>query len=104
MRRSAIFWESFLDGFTMTGFFNRLRMPGAPTVLFEPEAPASSRPWPPLTFEPERSNADQVAVAGNLKAVPQGALRVMIELLEREDASRQHPKARPNEADYASSR
>jgi hypothetical protein len=34
MRRSAIFLDSFLDGFTLAGFLRPLRRPGAATRLF----------------------------------------------------------------------
>jgi len=35
MRRSAVFFDAFLDGFTMAGFSKQLRRPGAPTQVFE---------------------------------------------------------------------
>ncbi len=41
MRKSDVFVDSFLDGFTMAGFLDRLHRPGSATSLF---APAPERP------------------------------------------------------------
>jgi len=40
MRDSTVFADSFLDGFTMAGFLNRLHQPGGATCL---SAPAPER-------------------------------------------------------------
>jgi hypothetical protein len=42
MRRSSIFWASFLDGFTFAGFLAPLRQPGAATRVFAAPKAANS--------------------------------------------------------------
>ncbi len=104
MRRSAVFFDAFLDGFTMAGLFGRLRRPGAPTTLFGLEPLTAGAVWPALTFEPARAKSTGVSVAGDLRAVPDDALRVMIDLLKREDDSRKTTGSDVGQAGYASSR
>ena len=36
MRRSTVFFDSFLDGFTLRGFLTKLNSPGAADHLFAP--------------------------------------------------------------------
>jgi hypothetical protein len=104
MRRSAVFFDAFLDGFTMAGFFGRLRIPGAPYVLFEAEVSSPSPGWPALVFERGRTNAATVEVAGDLRAIPDDALRVMIDVLKREEDTRKTSGSGVGQAGYASSR
>jgi hypothetical protein len=35
MGEASTFWSAFLDGFTMSGFFQKLSIPGAPTRIFK---------------------------------------------------------------------
>lgn len=53
MRKLAVFTESFLDGFTMSGFLNLLERPGAATQMFAPsDSDRIGQNWEPVTFEP----------------------------------------------------
>jgi hypothetical protein len=44
MRRAAIFFDAFLDGFAMAGFMGRLRRPGAAKRLFARPLPVAVLP------------------------------------------------------------
>ncbi len=102
MRLSTVFSESFLDGFTMGGFFKRLGRPGAATQMFAP-TPTNSD-WQPVTFEQASGSASGVEVAGDLRAVPEPVLRTMITLLNREDEKRKLSRETRQKAEYGSSR
>lgn len=86
MRKGAIFGESFLDGFTMAGFLQRLRRPGEGTRLLEP--PSERTGWSPWVFEMGAGVDAEVALSGDLHRVPEPALRKMITLLEDESEYR----------------
>ena len=82
MRLSRVFAESFLDGFTMSGFMTRLRQPGSATGIVAPE------PGLRVTFGTAPSHADDFVVSGELSSVPQSALRAMMTLLKKEEERR----------------
>ncbi len=100
MRLSTVLSESFFDGFTLAGFFTKLRRPGAATQMF------ASKPadWQSLTFEPAPSRSGGVEVAGDLRAVPENVLRTMITLLTREDEERKLSREASEKAGYGASR
>lgn len=106
MRKLAVFTESFLDGFTMSGFLNRLERPGAATEMFSPSNSAKvGHDWKPITFEPssEPLKSGAVMVAGGLRAVPEQALHAMMELLKREDEDRKRARSVPDKAAHGTS-
>ncbi len=88
MRQFSIFFDSFLDGFTMSGFLNRLQRPGQATRMFSPARPVSASAWQPLTFEPASAPSHEVELAGDLSRVPEQALHAMVEILTKEEESR----------------
>jgi hypothetical protein len=106
MRRSRVFWSSFLDGFTFAGFLTRLRRPDEATQICAP-GPSRVSPeagWQPLTFEPLTNSSGGVAVAGNLRTIPEPVLHTMIDLLRREDEERKSSGRVPEKAGYGASR
>ena len=88
MHQSSIFFDSFLDGFTMSGFLNRLQRPGEATGMFAPSRAVSTSAWQPLTFEPALAPAHEVEMAGDLSRVPEQALHAMVEMLKKEEEGR----------------
>ena len=82
MRLSTVFSESFLDGFTMSGFLTRLRQPGSATAIFAPE------PGLKVTVRAASLDSDELVVTGELGNVPQPALRAMMGLLKKEEERR----------------
>lgn len=90
--RSSVFGRGFWDGFTMGGFFNRLERPGRAVALC---APSVGDLAVGVVFEPEPG---AVRVAGDLHSLPEGALRKMIDLLNREDEGRKHLSLRNEKA------
>jgi hypothetical protein len=42
MGKSETFWTAFMDGLTGEGLFGGLRLPDAPTTMFEPEPQSAS--------------------------------------------------------------
>jgi hypothetical protein len=87
MRLTAIFGDSFLDGFTMAGWMNRLQRPGEATRLLAPPQEVSGS-GVSLLFEPASTQGNHVRVSGDLKAVPAQALQAMMDVLKREDEAR----------------
>lgn len=88
MRKSTIFADAFMDGFTMAGFFNWLKLPGSANRIFAPPAASQETGWQELTFVPASSKGEEVDVAGNLRVVPVSALRAMMALLQKEEEER----------------
>ncbi len=86
MRKGAIFGVSFLDGFSMAGFLQRLPRPREPTRLLEP--PLEQAGWSPWVFKMGAGNGAEVALSGDLHRVPEPALRKMMALLEKESEYR----------------
>jgi len=82
MRRSTVFLDSFLDGFTMAGFMTRLRQPGSATGIVAPE------PGLRVTVATTSSRPDEVVVTGELATAPQSALAAMMGLLRKEQERR----------------
>lgn len=82
MRPSTVFSESFLDGFTMSGFLTRLRQPGSATGLIAPE------PGLKLTLAPASLHSDDFIVTGELGSIPRPALQAMMRLLKMEEERR----------------
>jgi hypothetical protein len=104
VRKLAVFTESFLDGFTMAGFLNRLERPGAATQMFAAsDSDKTGQNWEPVTFEPSAEPTKPVVVAGGLRAVPEQALQAMMELLKREDEDRKRAHPVPDEAAHGTS-
>ena len=93
MRKGAIFGESFVDGFTMAGFLQRLRRPGEAARLLEP--PPERTGWSPWVFEMGASDDAEIALSGDLHRVPEPALRKMMTLLETESEYRKAHTATP---------
>jgi len=88
MRKSTIFADSFMDGFTMAGLFNWLRLPGSANRVFAPRVASPETSWQELIFAPASSRGEEVNVAGNLRGVPASALRAMMALLQKEEEER----------------
>ena len=80
------FGEAFLDGFTMTGFAQRIDRPEEYTRLLEP--PVDETAWSPWIFEIGAGSDARVALSGDLHRVPEAALQEMLRLLEGETANR----------------
>jgi hypothetical protein len=103
MRAFAIFGDSFLDGFTMSGFLNRLRRPDEAVRMFGPARPASTSEWQGVSFRID-SAANEVLVSGSLSSVPEQTLHTMIDLLKREDEDRKMSRNVTEGAVHGSSR
>jgi hypothetical protein len=103
MKRSEIFVESFLDGFTMAGLRTRLRRPGAPTQVFA-DPDDCSTPLP-IVFEVLESGSFALTVKteASLSEVPETALHAMMELIQQEE-ERRHDHRGAGEAVQGASR
>ncbi len=66
----------------MSGFMTRLQQPGSATGIVAPE------PGLKVTFATGPSRPDDFIVSGELSAVPQPALRAMMNLLKKEEERR----------------
>ncbi len=99
MKNRTIFWESFLDGFTMAGFLGRLERPGAPTALCAPSQTTLRLP----ILEAGSKSGDFV-IEGDLGSVSEESLHAAIELLQREDDARKRLRKAPEGAVHAASR
>jgi hypothetical protein len=94
MGMRAVLGESFLDGFTMAGFMNRIDQPGSATPLC---APTPMKLSLPVLFERAMANADG---AGEvlLNKISEETLHAMMDLLQREDEARKRSRNLPEGA------
>ena len=93
MRLRSVFATSFLDGFSMAGFLQRLPLPGQYTRLLEP--PADHAAWSPRVFEMGAGADARISLSGDLHCVPEHALHEMLQVLEQETESRRGQSLRP---------
>jgi hypothetical protein len=100
MRRSAVFFDAFLDGFTMAGFVNRLRQPGAATHLFAPSSMSSVPGWAAVSSESGLAPAGEILSADTLRSVPDATLHRIMELVKREEEARRASPKLPNKPEY----
>jgi hypothetical protein len=99
MKNRTIFWESFLDGFTMAGFLGRLEQPGAPTALCAP-----SQTTLRLSLSEESAKSGDFVVEGDLGSVSEESLHAVMELLQREDEARKRLRRSTEGAVHAAAR
>ena len=83
MAALAIFRDAFFDGFTMAGFLDHLGQPGGPMPLFA--SPGENPECVALTLQRTREGW---SFSGDLRSVPEQALRVMMDRLRVEQEGR----------------
>jgi hypothetical protein len=99
MKNRTIFWESFLDGFTMAGFLGRLERPGAPTALCAP-----SQTTLRLPLSEEGAKSCDFVIEGDLGRVSEESLHAVMELLQREDDARKRLRSSTQGSVHAAAR
>jgi hypothetical protein len=88
MRRSAVFFDAFLDGFAMAGFLTQLRQPGAATHICSPSSSSVNAGWAPLDLKPVAEPSLELPSAESVRLLPDPMLHAMMEVLQREDSER----------------